>query len=304
MLLDAVNHSTYMKLKDLLLENTDILENEMSKLEKENAVKIIDKAMKAVVLKADSDPFTNIDELIEAVNDALDDAKESTTTGGGGSGGGGGGGGSSSGGGSTIKVSNTDKTEEEKPAQSEKTELNKEPFSDMNGFEWADKAVNSLYESGVINGTGSGKFEPERTVNREEIVKMIVEAFKIGTAEDSGKFADVKGDDWFAPYVAKAVEMGIVNGVTENSFGTGERITREDMATIIYRTAKLLNIAFAVNKVEFNDWNNIADYAKTAVECLSGNGVVNGVGDGNFAPKAFATRAEAAVIIFRCMEGI
>jgi len=300
MLLNEVNSAKYMELKELLLSNTEILENEMTKLKNEDSVKVVDKAMKAVILEADKAPFETIDALIKSVNEALSDASESSS-----GGGGGGGGGSSSGGkgGNTVTVANPEKEETEKSDENKDVEVQLY-FKDMNGFEWAENAVTELYNKGVVKGTGDGRFEPGRTVTREEFVKMVVEAFKLGTASINGLFEDVKDDDWFAPYIAVATEKGVVNGVSQTCFGTGMTITREDMATIIYRTARMLNKEFRSSGAgfEFSDWIEVAQYAKEAVGMLYGNGIVNGTGDGSFAPRACATRAEASVIIFRCME--
>jgi len=114
----------------------------------------------------------------------------------------------------------------------------------------------------------------------------------------------VENGDWFAPYVAVALEKGIVNGVSENQFGAGMTITREDMSTILYRTIRMINktLKYSEKGYEFDDWAEVSEYAKEAVGMLYGNGIVNGTGNGNFAPRANATRAEATVIIFRCME--
>jgi len=303
MLLSRVNNAKYMEIKELLLTNTDILENEMTELKNEKSEKIVDKAMKAVVLKADEMPFEDIDKVIEAVNEALSEAGESSTTNGGGNSGGGGGAGSSSGGkvGNTVTVANPEINE--KPAK-EKEQVIHPIFADMNGFEWAENAVTALYNKGVVKGTGNERFEPGRTVTREEFVKMIVEAFGLGPFGNVTSFEDVENGDWFAPYVAVALEKGIVNGVSENQFGAGMTITREDMSTILYRTIRMINktLKYSEKGYEFDDWAEVSEYAKEAVGMLYGNGIVNGTGNGNFAPRANATRAEATVIIFRCME--
>ena len=85
-------------------------------------------------------------------------------------------------------------------------------------------------------------------------------------------------------------------------FGTGAFITREDMAVIIYNCAKLKGITLKEGSLTVSDKNNISDYAKISVSALLNSGIVNGTGSGEFNPKGFATRAEAAKMIYMLLE--
>ena len=115
-------------------------------------------------------------------------------------------------------------------------------------------------------------------------------------------FEDVSENDWFAPYICRAVELGIIEGISDTQFGTGISITREDMAVMIYRSMEKIGIELTDEGQGFSDENDIAEYAKHPIRVLSGNNIINGVGDDMFAPKKNAGRAEAAVIIHRCVE--
>jgi hypothetical protein len=100
-------------------------------------------------------------------------------------------------------------------------------------------------------------------------------------------------------YVNIAVANGIINGVDGKNFGAGRNITREDIATIIYRIAKNQGLFGASDEKElFNDDANIADYAREAVYALKENEIISGNGNGGFMPKAYASRAEAAKIVY------
>ena len=210
--------------------------------------------------------------------------------------GGGGGGGSSS-----AKDKVEEKPEEkveEKPEDSFGNNL----YLDLKNYEWAEASINYLSELGVVSGVGNGLFEPSRDVTREEFTKLLCEAFKLSDGDREINFTDVPKDAWYKNYVSCAVANGIVNGISDDLFGSGNKITREDMAVMIFRALKCVGKDMNSGAINFNDYNEIADYAQEAVALLAGTGIVNGVGNSNFAPKSAASRAEAAVIIYRCIE--
>lgn len=171
--------------------------------------------------------------------------------------------------------------------------------------DWASKSVNSLYEAGIVNGVSESLFNPNGSVTREQFAKMIVAMLGETEMNSENSFSDVDNKEWYAPYVAMAKESGIVNGVSETKFGVGQYITREQMATMIYRAGQLIGYtANGIPKV-FTDENQISDYAKEAIDALTAGGVINGMSDGSFAPHATATRAEAACMIdnMMCVTG-
>jgi len=131
-------------------------------------------------------------------------------------------------------------------------------------------------------------------VTREEFVKMIVCAYNLPTENTKSEFKDVGEDSWYAKYVIGAYDSKIVFGVTETEFGVGKNITREEMATIALRAAGFDTIE--ANEL-FADDDEISDYAKNAIYTMKEKGIMSGKGDNLFAPKDYATRAEAAVII-------
>ncbi len=166
------------------------------------------------------------------------------------------------------------------------------PFSDMKGYEWASEAVNELYKRKIINGTGEGVFEPSRRVTREEFVKMLVLQFELPLSDTAG-FTDTVNGSWYAPYIGAAVEHGFVNGQGD-TFGVGQALTRQDAAVMVNR---ILGYENKGNETQFTDNDIISDYAKDAVFNLNREGIINGYGDGSFAPMNYLSRAEAAVIL-------
>jgi len=171
-------------------------------------------------------------------------------------------------------------------------------FKDLAGYEWAQDAILTLAADGVINGKSQNVFAPGDNVTRAEFAKIIIGAFGLVDANATANFKDTPKSHWSYSYVASAVANKIVNGVSANSFNPEGKITRQDMAAICYRALSVVGVeTSAAGKVEFADAANISDYAKEAVEVLSGLGIINGKGNGKFAPNDYATRAEAAKII-------
>ncbi len=177
-------------------------------------------------------------------------------------------------------------------------------FHDMDQAIWADLAVSDLVKAGIVNGMGDGSFRPNQSVTREEFVKMLLGALGIEALEAETAFSDVNANEWYATYVAAAEQLGIVQGISEEAFGVGQTIVRQDMALMIQRamevTGKTLNQDGET--VMFGDTDSISDYAKDAVDQLAKAGIINGMGDGNFAPMQSCTRAEAAKVIYELIN--
>ncbi len=167
-----------------------------------------------------------------------------------------------------------------------------EKFTDLSGFDWAKDAINNLANKGIVNGVSEESYNPGGSVKREEFIKMIDTLYSAENTIPS--FTDVNQNEWYAPFVNKAVSAGIIKGMSENTFGLGQGVTREDMAVMIVRALKLENIT---TEETFLDDLSIADYAKEAVYTLKNKGIISGTGNGNYEPKRVMTRAEAAVLI-------
>ncbi len=178
-------------------------------------------------------------------------------------------------------------------------ELNYYVFDDLDSVEWAREPICKLAEMGVLRGKEYRLFYPNDNITREEFVKMLTVAYKLNIENKTAKFTDVNADDWFMPYVAAALENGIVNGVSDDMFGTGQNITRQDLAVMAYNAALKNGVEFNTEDVQkFSDDDKISDYAKTAVYALKSQDIVNGIDSKNFAPQDTATRAEAAKILY------
>lgn len=211
------------------------------------------------------------------------------------------GGGKSSGisgiGGGSLPENNV-KTDENKNTDPEEKPL----YNDISESHWAYNAVRDLTEKKIISGDDNGNFLPENEIKREEFTKLIVALAGFDTSASKDAFTDVDPQSWYAPFVNTAFKEGIIKGMADGSFGVGMPITREDMCVIIYNLLKKNGDIAEATGVKFADEDDISDYAKEAISALGGIGAVNGKDNNMFAPKAHATRAEAAQIIYNIVH--
>lgn len=212
-------------------------------------------------------------------------------------------GGSGGGGGSASGVSHMNYNGVKDELKNDDSTRNENVFGDVKKDNWAYEYINALYREGIVNGDEKGMFYPENNITREEFVKMLVNALKLKTESDiEQNFDDVDSDSWYAPFVKTAYFHKIVNGVSATSFGTGMNITREDMAVMAYRCMFKDTETADESKDAFADDSEISDYAKAAVYSMKEKGIIGGTGEGLFEPKRYSERAEAAKIIYNCIN--
>ena len=176
------------------------------------------------------------------------------------------------------------------------------PFTDVENDFWAIKEIAKLKELNVISGTGDGSFNPSASVKREEFVKMLVSVLNPETVGAEKEFNDLDKNAWYYPYIIRAAQAGIAGGYEDGSFGIGNAITRQDLAVMIYNSMKGKDGFNELHGDVFADDSDIADYAKKAVYAMRANGLMKGKGNNLFDPRAYVTRAEAAVVIYRIMD--
>lgn len=172
------------------------------------------------------------------------------------------------------------------------------PFGDLGNGHWSYEYIMQLVEEGILSGYEDGTFKPEKDVLREEIVKMLIEAFSENNPNAISDFSDLSKNDWFYSYVATAIEKGYVNGIGNNAFGAGRSVSRQDCVVMIYNIIQKLGVELPAERsyASFADESNIASYAKDAIRALYCAGIIDGTGTG-FNPEGNLTRAEAAKII-------
>lgn len=172
-------------------------------------------------------------------------------------------------------------------------------FTDLNSVPWAQSAIITLYDKGIISGISEGIFDPEGLITREAFVKMIVAGMNWHDPGAVSNYEDVQSGAWYESYVASAAGKGIISGIGENLFGVGENIVRQDVAVII---ENCLKITHETAEFTFADDSEISGYAKAAVYKLYAAKIISGMGNNQFVPKGNCTRAQAAVLIYNMMN--
>ncbi len=172
-------------------------------------------------------------------------------------------------------------------------------FEDLGTVPWAEEAINALAAKGIINGRSETIFDPDSNITRAEYCQILVGAIGRTSEYADSSFLDVPTDAWFYHAVAVASKLGIVEGYGDGNFGPYNLITRQDMALMTMKAAQVFGKPLtAVRAMAFADADQVSDYAATAVQTLADAGIINGVSDTEFAPKANATRAQAAKILY------
>ncbi|MBE6966527.1 MAG: hypothetical protein E7441_10910, partial [Ruminococcaceae bacterium] len=185
-------------------------------------------------------------------------------------------------------------------------------FTDLGNHAWAEDAINTLADDGIIKGTSASTFSPETNITRADFAILLVRAFDF-KSDNTENFADVSANDYFASELAIARNTGIANGIGDNKFAPRNTITRQDMMVIVYRALQSQSILLeekgdrrmAVDEVlsQYPDFDTVAPYARDAVTALIGAGLVNGKNN-LIAPADYTTRAEVAVLVKRILDYI
>lgn len=193
--------------------------------------------------------------------------------------------------------------EKKKEALKEKSERERKAvltqFKDVGADHWALNAIAHSVARGYFKGEGEGRFAPNRAITRAEFVTILGRKAGIAPTGASTAFGDVKADAYYAPYVAWAESKGIVKGTGFGKFEPNRTITREEMAVILDKFLSDQNKTYSsTNKGQFNDGVKVSSWAKGSVEKMTNQGLLSGVGNGNFVPKGSFTRAQAAQVLY------
>jgi hypothetical protein len=178
-----------------------------------------------------------------------------------------------------------------------------EIFIDLNGYDWAKKAIISLSERGIIKGRGNRIFAPGDNISRADLTLLLVRALNINGGTDN--FDDVDESKYYYDALSAAKAGGIIAGVGNNRFEPDKEISRQDIIVIISRALDKLGIKLEEADISvldgFTDSANVSDYAKEHFARLIKNGIIKGAG-GRIEPLAKATRAEVAVMLMRIID--
>ena len=178
------------------------------------------------------------------------------------------------------------------------------PFSDVKEKRWSYDSIVYAYEKGYMDGVGGGKFDPAGTMTRGMVVTVLYRMEGTPEVEFSNVFTDVKSGKYYSNAVIWAKDNEIVNGVSEGKFDPGGKITREQLATMLYRYAdfKGYDVTASGDLSKFPDSDKAHSYAKNALVWATDKGLITGVKSGNadlLDPRGNATREQFAAILKR-----
>ncbi|MCL1874588.1 MAG: S-layer homology domain-containing protein, partial [Clostridiales bacterium] len=216
----------------------------------------------------------------------------------------------------------------------EKGEGDDFPFTDVLKSAWYYDYIKSVYELGLMNGTGDTLFSPAMPVTRGMLVTVLHRMEDTPEAEEPASFSDVAADTWYTDAVAWAEAEGIVEGYPDGTFKPNQNVSRQELATVLLRYAKFIGkdqssagpddpvrddeddeseadeeeieavTAIISDDLDFADAAKIADWAKEGVAFCAKNGIIEGRTGKIFDPAAFATRAEFATMLHRFIENV
>ena len=174
-------------------------------------------------------------------------------------------------------------------------------FTDVEENGWYHTGVDFMVRNGFMNGVADDAFDVDGNLTRAQLVTILYRIAGEPESTATNPFADVADGQWYTNAVIWAAENGIVKGVNTTTFAPNDQITREQIATILFRYAK-------AEKVEgklagFPDAEKISDYAADAMAWAVEQGLINGISESDgktyLAPQETATRAQIAVILMR-----
>ena len=191
-------------------------------------------------------------------------------------------------------------------AQSESPNKNISAFDDVKDGAWYKDDVAFVKENGLMSGTDSNKFSPDISTSRGMIVTILNRLDGSKKAGHESGFFDVKEGSYYQNAVNWAAENNIVKGYSNTEFGPNDRITREQMAAILYRYSeyKGYNVSLSDEKGlnGFSDYKTVSEYAITPMSWAVEKGLIKGLPDNTVNPKGEASRAQVAAIMHRFCE--
>lgn len=180
-------------------------------------------------------------------------------------------------------------------------------FNDVSANDWFASAVDYVTGKGMMNGTADNTFSPKANTTRGMVVTVLYR-LENQPSTSAASFTDVASGAYYANAVAWANANGIVSGYGSGKFGPNDKVTREQLAAILYRYAQYkkydVSVGEDTNILSYNDAQSISTYAIPAIQWACGAGVVTGKSGSKLDPKGNATRAEVAAMLMRFCENV
>ena len=189
-----------------------------------------------------------------------------------------------------------------KPASKPEVKL---PFTDVSTSDWFYDDVAFVYENGLFSGTDSRSFSPNASMTRAMLVTVLYRLEGEPTLTGRSSFTDVRSGAYYEKAVIWAAANGIVTGTDSTSFSPDAKVTREQLAAILYRYAQYrkLDTDASAKLNSFTDADSVSAYASEALGWAVSESLINGA-SGKLMPKGDATRAQVAAILHRFVKNV
>ncbi len=178
------------------------------------------------------------------------------------------------------------------------------PFTDVSSSDWFYSAVEYVNKHGLMKGTHDTLFSPELSLSRGMLVTILWRLEGEPVVNYLMQYDDVPADKWYSEAVRWASSEKLVEG-WNGKFSPDAPITREDLATVLWRYAKYKGIDVSIgentNILSYNDAFDVSEYAIAAMQWACGEGIIEGY-NGDLMPKGNAKRSEAAAMLMRFLS--
>lgn len=180
------------------------------------------------------------------------------------------------------------------------------PFTDVSASHWAHDDITYVYENDLMNGTDGSLFSPESTTTRAQVVTVLYRLAGQPAADWENPFWDVPASAWFHDAVTWAWENDITGGVSSTHFGAGNAVTREQLATFLYRYAQDqgYDTSARADLSGYSDAGLVSSYATEALSWANATGLITGTTGTTLSPQGSATRAQVATILSRFCQDV
>ena len=180
------------------------------------------------------------------------------------------------------------------------------PFTDLAVGAWYEDAVAYVYRHDLMSGFSEDTFGPNAALSRAQLCQILYNMEGRPAVTGSGSFSDLADGAWYTDAVTWAASQGIVDGYGGGLFGPDDNITREQLASILYRCAQArgddVSVGEDTNILSYSDAADVAEYAVSAMQWACGAGVITGISESALAPRGEATRAQTAAMLMRFCE--
>lgn len=166
---------------------------------------------------------------------------------------------------------------------------------------WAADAVDFAYHFGLVSGVSKTEFAPNSPMTRAQLVTVLYRAAGSPSVTVSTNFEDLDVGSYYYSAVVWANVNGIVNGTSDTTFSPDSRLTRQQLAAILYRYARAFggDTSYTGNLSHFTDRRQVDTYAVTPMTWAVSHEIISGTSDTTLSPLSTATRAQVVVILHR-----